>query len=280
MARKKKKILRGLGKFLKEPPKHRELVKRLDIDPRDSQKTGFAGFYERLLRRFKSVVYVLTMIPIYAIGMGCLGVALVPAIAFFQRVSALAVGHSMLFQYFTWGVGLATGFFIFGFTLILIIPTLNFLLRTTPHPCRGVYYSLDFLKWFVHNALTYVVRYTFLEFVTPSPFNLLFFRLMGMKIGRGTQINSSNISDPGLITLGERVTIGGSATICAHYGMGGFLVIAPVIIGKDATIGLKATVLGGVEIGEGAKVLPNSAVLPKTVIPAGETWGGVPAVKI
>jgi hypothetical protein len=25
-------------------------------------------------------------------------------------------------------------------------------------------------------------------------------------------------------------------------------------------------------------VMPNSVVLPKTIIPAGEVWGGVPAV--
>ena len=35
-----------------------------------------------------------------------------------------------------------------------------------------------------------------------------------------------------------------------------------------------------VEIGEKAKILPNSVVLPKTRIPAGETWGGVPAIRI
>jgi serine acetyltransferase len=43
---------------------------------------------------------------------------------------------------------------------------------------------------------------------------------------------------------------------------------------------LHAKVLGGVEIGEGAKILPNSVVMPKTKVPAGEIWGGVPAVKI
>jgi serine acetyltransferase len=103
---------------------------------------------------------------------------------------------------------------------------------------------------------------------------------MGMKIGRGVQLNTTNISDPSLIELGDKVTIGGSATIVAHYGQGGFLVIAPVKIGEGVTVGLKATIMGDVEIGEYAKILPNSVVLPKTRIPAGETWGGVPAVKI
>jgi acetyltransferase-like isoleucine patch superfamily enzyme len=100
---------------------------------------------------------------------------------------------------------------------------------------------------------------------------------MGMKIGNGTIINTIHISDPSLIEMGRKVTLGGSVTIAAHYGQGGFLVLSPVKIGDKATIGLRAIIMGGVEIGEGAKILPNSVILPKTRIPAGETWGGVPA---
>jgi acetyltransferase-like isoleucine patch superfamily enzyme len=116
--------------------------------------------------------------------------------------------------------------------------------------------------------------------MTPTPFNLLFYKLMGMKIGRGVQLNTTHISDPCLIELGDKATIGGNATIIAHYAQGGFLVIAPVKIGAGATVGLRAIILGDVEIGEKAKILPNSVVLPKTRIPPGETWGGVPAKKI
>jgi acetyltransferase-like isoleucine patch superfamily enzyme len=103
---------------------------------------------------------------------------------------------------------------------------------------------------------------------------------MGMKIGRGTIINSTWISDPSMIELGKRVTIGGSVTMVAHYGQGGLLIIAPIKIGDGCTIGLKSSIMGGTTIGEKAKILPHSVVLPKTVIPAGETWGGVPAQKI
>jgi serine acetyltransferase len=53
-----------------------------------------------------------------------------------------------------------------------------------------------------------------------------------------------------------------------------------VEIGDGATIGLKASVMGGAKIGKGAKILPHSVVMPKTVVPDGETWGGVPAQKL
>ena len=132
----------------------------------------------------------------------------------------------------------------------------------------------------MHCTLTLVVRYSFLEFVTPSPFASLYYRLMGMKIGRNVTINSTAIADPSLIEMEDGVTIGGSASVLAHYAQGGYLVIAPVKIGAGATIGLRAIVMGGVEIGPRAKVLASSFVLPNTNIPAGETWAGIPAQRV
>lgn len=253
---------------------------RVDTDPQDSQYTGLKGFYERTFRRFKTFGYLCTIAPLYALGGLFLGLALAPGLYIFHSVNEAVQTQPLVLQCLAQGLALGVGFFAFGFCLILIVPLSNFLLRTRPGIFRGPYYSVDFLKWFVHNSLTYLVRYTFLEFITPTPFNLLFFKLMGMKIGKATQINSSNISDPALITLGDRVTIGGSATLCAHYGQGGYLVLAPIVIGNGVTVGLKASVMGGVEIGDNAKILPHSIVLPKTKIPANETWGGIPAVKI
>jgi len=103
---------------------------------------------------------------------------------------------------------------------------------------------------------------------------------MGMKMGDNVIINTTAIADPGLIEVGERVTFGGSCSVMAHYAQGGFMVIAPTKIGSGATIGLRAIIMGGVEIGEKAKVMAGSFVLPKTIIGPGEVWGGIPAVKL
>ena len=124
------------------------------------------------------------------------------------------------------------------------------------------------------------MRYTFAKFMTPTPLSVLFYKMMRMKIGRAVQINTTNISDPCMIELGDKVTIGGSATLIGHYGSAGFLVLAPVRIGNKVTIGLRAIIMGDVEIGNNVRILPNSVVMPKTRIPDGEIWGGIPAVCI
>jgi UDP-3-O-[3-hydroxymyristoyl] glucosamine N-acyltransferase len=138
---------------------------------------------------------------------------------------------------------------------------------------RGAWFSVESIPWYYHNALTYLVRYTILDLITPSPLNLLFYKMMGMKIGKGVLINTTNISDPCLIILEDNVTIGGSVYMMAHYGMKGFLIIDKLHIKRGAMVGLAAKLLGGVTIGEKAVVAPNVVVYPKTTIKPGEKYG-------
>jgi hypothetical protein len=209
-----------------------------------------------------------------------MALALTPGFALFHWAQLSSAHDVPLLHYFFLALSFATAYFLYGFSLIILLPLANRILFAWPKPWKGPYYSIETIPWSVHNGLVYLMRYTFLDFITPTPLNILFLRLMRMKIGRGALINTSYISDPSLIEIGEKATIGGSVTLCAHYGVGGKLVLAPVKIGSGATLGLKVTILGGVEVGEGARVLPNSAVLPHTKIPAFETWGGIPARKL
>lgn len=254
--------------------------KRIDLDTQNSHHSGLKGFFERLLRKFKTATHVLTLIPVYLLSSFILGLCITPGIHMFKMLQTLASTSSLWMQNISLGIGLALGYFTYGITMLFIVPMFNLLLRTNLKPWRGPYYSAESVKWYLHNGLTYLARYTFLEFATPSPLSQLFYKMMGMKVGRGVVINSTWISDPSLIELGDKVTVGGSVTIVAHYGQGGLLVISPVKIGSGCTIGIKATVMGGVQIGDNAKILPHSVLLPRTIVPAGETWGGVPARKI
>lgn len=220
-------------------------------------------------------------LPFIALAIVAAGLSLGVAAWLFAEVFAAPLESlAAVWCYPLTGLALATSYFAYGLTLLLVAPALNLLLGGRLQPYRGSAVSLTALRWYVHCTLTLVVRYSFLEFVTPSPFAQLYYRLMGMKIGHNVTINSTAIADPSLITLGDGVTIGGSASVMAHYAQGGYLVIAPVHLGAGATIGLRAIVMGGVEVGDKAKVLAGSFVLPNTRIPAGETWGGIPAQRL
>lgn len=228
----------------------------------------------------KLLLHCLALLPLAGLFIALLGVSLVLSVALFHAIAEISREWPALTRYLAGGVGIAAGYFAFGFSLMVVIPAACFIFRAYPREFRGSYLSAEAGRWYFSNGLLYLVRYSFLEFVTPTPFNNIFYMLMGMKIGRDVYINSTHISDPAMIEIGDNVTIGGSAVIAAHYAQAGYLVIAPVRIGSGVTIGLRATVMGDVVVGEGARVLPNSVVMPKTRIGAGETWGGVPAVRL
>ena len=240
-----------------------------DVDTTTSDRRGFAGILESALRRFRVGSYIIALIPLYLIGILAMGISATPGVFFFNFIVESANGLPKLFYYGATACALVTSYFIYGFTLIFIIPLFNFLMPFRVKPFRGGYYSLNSVPWYFHNAFTYIVRYTFLEFVTPTPISVLFYRMMGMKVGKGSHINTTNISDPALIEIEDKVTIGGSVHIIAHYASKGYLIVEPVKIRKGATIGLKATIMGDVEIGAGAVIAPHEVILPKSRIPAG-----------
>jgi len=234
-----------------------------------SSKKGMAGFFERLLRRFRVGAFIAALIPVYILGVIAMGISAAPGIYLFDYILDFSTGWPAVFKYISLGVGFFTAYMLYGFSLIFVIPFFNFIMPFRVKPFRGSYFSLQSVPWYVHNAFTYIVRYTFLEFITPTPMNILFYRMMGMKIGKGVHINTTNISDPGLIEIGDRVTIGGSAHLMAHYGQKGYLVLSRVKIENGVTIGLKATIMGNVEIGKGAVIGPHEVVYPKSRVPAG-----------
>ncbi len=243
----------------------------------DSRNPPATSFLDRLVRHYARPAYIIVVLLLYLLIASALGLALTPAIWCWEWFAEQSRSHATLGAGLLLGFGTALAFFVFGFALLCVVPVYNLLLPTRVRPFKGGYYTLRAAPWLLHNALFYLVRFTFLPFVTLTPFGIWFLKAMGMKIGRHAFINTEYISDPQLITIGDDAALGGSVRIFAHYGGGGNLVVAPVVIGDRATIGLAVTVMGDVEVGRDATVLPNSVLLPGSRVGEGEIWGGVPA---
>ena len=246
----------------------------------DSKNPPAQSFLDKLTRRFSRPAYVIVVLSLYLLASTALGLALAPALYLFNQIPDWSQNLPQLLCWIVLGFGLALSFFVFGFALLIVVPIYNLLLPTRVRPFKGGYYTLQAAPWFLHNGLFYLVRFTFLPFVTLTPFGIWFLKAMGMKLGRHPFINTEYISDPQLITLGDDVTLGGSVRIFAHYGGHGNLVVSPVILGDRATIGVAATVMGDVHVGADATILAHSVLMPGSRVGAGETWGGVPARRI
>jgi carbonic anhydrase/acetyltransferase-like protein (isoleucine patch superfamily) len=237
-----------------------------DIHTKTSKRQGPMGVFEHMLRRFRLLMFYVLLAPIAVLYILSLGLSLSPGICLVSYVFSISNALTWPLQGLALGLAIGTAFVLFWLTLILIVPLFNLPFLPFVKPGRGIWFSLQTIPWYYHNALTQLVRYAVLDFITPTPFNLIFYRLMGMKLGHNCMINTSNISDPCLITMEDNVTIGGSVTIFAHYGMKGYLIIKPVLIKKGATVGLKASIMGGCTVGSKQTVPPGQVLMPNTLI--------------
>ncbi|MCU1263175.1 MAG: hypothetical protein JWO80_6060, partial [Bryobacterales bacterium] len=91
------------------------------------------------------------------------------------------------------------------------------------------------------------------------------------------------LEDPDLTNIGDSVVIGAGSVISGHavsMRQDGFLVYlsAPVSIGHRVTVGGNSRIAMGSDIGNDAVIEAGSVLPPFAKIPAGEVWGGSPAV--
>ena len=100
---------------------------------------------------------------------------------------------------------------------------------------------------------------------------------MGMKVGPGTLLNTTNVYDHEMIEIGKDVVIGGNAFLTGHVVEHGFLVRRKILIGDRAVVGLNAVILPGAKIGVGCHLGALSLVPKDAVLQAGISYGGVPA---
>lgn len=114
-----------------------------------------------------------------------------------------------------------------------------------------------------------------------KPFTVMFLRplvqvLFGARIGKDIALGGKLV-DPHLIQIGDEAIIGEGSVVTAHAINSGSILLAPVVIGRGATIGVGAVVYPGVSVGERGIIAANAVVRSGTQIAAGELWGGVPA---
>ncbi|HTT71729.1 MAG TPA: DapH/DapD/GlmU-related protein [Anaeromyxobacteraceae bacterium] len=206
-----------------------------------------------------------------------LGVAAFPAVEGWLYLGA-RLPATGAFRALALCVAAPAGYFVFGLTLLLVLPVARVLTFSRGTPVgRFDYLSLGAWQWASFNALTLVLRFTFLNWIRVTPFLPLYHRLMGMAVGSRVQINTAVIADQNLISIGDDTVVGGDVTLVAHVAERGQLVTAPVRIGRNVTVGLMAVILPGCEIGDGAVIAAGAVLSKGTRVGEGEIWAGVPA---
>ena len=227
--------------------------------------------------KWEATRFELWIIFLHILAVLVLGFSLFPMVFFLIGVWKLTAAHALWLRVLAFSFSISFGYFIFGTTLIFLCVLTKNIFRFKIAPGLYTIHSRECLRWMGYNSMILVANSAFLDVLRLSPFQTLFYRLMGAKVGEGVNINTAGLADLSMLDIGNNVLIGGGVALICHASERGFLRLAPTKIGSNASIGLGSVVMPDCEIGDGASIAPCSFVPKGSRIPAKGVWGGNPA---
>jgi non-ribosomal peptide synthetase-like protein len=169
---------------------------------------------------------------------------------------------------------------IFGFAYLFLVVVIRKLVAFRSVEGDYPFISPYAIKWAFVGSLVGLAKLLFLGHIKGMPMLNLFYRAMGARIGNSVLINTANIYDFDVLTIGDNAFIGGDAVVIGHVGERGVLKIRPVRIGAKCTVGQSSVVFPGAVMGDGS-VLGALSLLPKgKELPPNTVWGGNPLREI
>lgn len=226
-----------------------------------------------LIQTIGSFVVILVMIIVW-------GVPLAPTIMYYQFVNELVSFENEWAHALGTGLVLSSSFVVYSICLLLFSSLLQFILHVRVKEKIVVpLASFTTIRWAFCGQILRATQ-PFLQHFVPSFLSNAYFRISGAKIGKNTQINTFRLNDPSLIRIDDDCVVGGGAIFNGHLVEKGQLVFAPIHMKKGSLVGSGATIQPGVTVEEDAVVATNALVPKYRTIPAGEVWGGLPAVII
>ncbi len=205
-----------------------------------------------------------------------LGLSFFPMVYFLYAVWHAMALHAVWLKILVFSFSIGLGYFIFGTSVIVFSVLIKNLLGFKIKPGLYHIHSWECLHWMGYNSMIIIANACFLDVLRISPFQALFYRLMGAKIGKGVHVNTGGLADLAMLEIGDNVTIGGGVALICHASERGFIRLAPTKLGNGVSIGISSVVFPGCEIGDGATIGPGSIVPKGTKIPAKGYWGGNP----
>lgn len=207
---------------------------------------------------------------------------------------------------------------LYPLVTLLILCALDRVIPSVPegrHKMGGKVFILWGLHLIIYRAarlppLTWLVRYS-------NVLRFLWLNGLGGNVSFKAQLSGDvNVLDHRPLTIGAGVVIGSETLISTHIVVGDELRVGAVTVGRGALVGARCILAPGATVGEGAVMMAcaelgmaasigagavlrphvvvegnaqvgQGAILetfthvpPKTVVPAGERWGGIPAVRL
>lgn len=214
---------------------------------------------------------------LHILALTVLSLSLFPMIYLFYWVWHTMSAYQPWLKILAFSFSLGFGYFLFGICLIALCALTKTVFGFKIKPGLFSIYSEQALHWLAYNSLILLANSAFLDILRLSPFQTLFYRWMGAKVGNEANINTAGLADLSMLEIGDNVLIGGGTALICHASERGLLRLSPTKIGNNVSIGLNSVIMPDCEIGDNASIAPCSYLPKGTKIQARGYWGGNPA---
>ncbi|WP_375410248.1 Pls/PosA family non-ribosomal peptide synthetase, partial [uncultured Methylobacterium sp.] len=119
-----------------------------------------------------------------------------------------------------------------------------------------------------------------LEHLCGTPFLPWMLRLLGVKVGKGVCMLTTDITEFDCVTIGDYATINRTSALQTHLYEDRIMKVGRVVVGKGVSVGAFSTVLYDTKVGDYARLRPLTIVMKGESIPAHSEWEGAPAVPV
>ncbi|KQT82993.1 Pls/PosA family non-ribosomal peptide synthetase [Methylobacterium sp. Leaf466] len=119
-----------------------------------------------------------------------------------------------------------------------------------------------------------------LEHLQGTPFLPWMLRLLGVKVGKGVCMLTTDITEFDCVTIGDYCTINRTSALQTHLYEDRIMKVGRVVVGTGVSVGAFSTVLYDTKVGDYARLRPLTIVMKGESIPAHSEWEGAPAVPV
>ena len=175
-----------------------------------------------------------------------------------------------------WFAGLYYGLVVYSLLLAFLCKwVLIGKYKAGVYPLWGCYHLR---WWFVRQLLRVSAALMFKQ----TCFAPLIYRCMGAKVGKRAFLGNGSYvtSEFDLIEIGDDFTINEEAELKCYQVKDRVLILKQIVVGNSVTVSARSIVSGGAVLGDQVFLEPFTLVPEDFTVPAGEHWGGSPAVKL
>lgn len=166
----------------------------------------------------------------------------------------------------------------YGISSFVLVVVLKWLLLQRYRPGSAPMWSLYvWVSEAVTNVYESMAVSNFLDYLRGTVFLPLLMRLLGVHIGKGVYLDTTDMTEFDCVHIGDYAELNGLSGPQTHLFEDRVMKIGQVHIEEGVNLRARTTILYGSRVGRGALIGPLTTVMKGESIPANSSWIGSPA---